>query len=54
MTTGPVEPAGNDERTLLVGWLEFHRDALARNCAGLSAAQLCLRSVPPSTSARMS
>jgi Protein of unknown function (DUF664) len=42
-------PAGADERSLLVGWLEFHRSTLARKCAGLSDEQLRARPVPPST-----
>lgn len=37
-----------DERTLLVGWLQFHRDALASKCAGLSPEELARRSVAPS------
>lgn len=36
------------ERDMLVGWLEYHRATLAMKCAGLSAEQLRLRSVPPS------
>ena len=45
----PVEaPALGDERAVLVGWLEFHRAALARKCAGLSDDQLRMRAVPPS------
>jgi hypothetical protein len=42
-------PADADERTLLVGWLEFHRQTLARKCAGLTAEQLRLCPVPPSS-----
>jgi hypothetical protein len=42
-------PADADERTLLVGWLEFHRATLARKCAGLTEAQLRTCAVPPST-----
>jgi hypothetical protein len=42
-------PAGADERTLLVGWLDFHRATLARKCAGLSDEQLRRCPVPPST-----
>jgi hypothetical protein len=42
-------PADGDERTLLVGWLEFHRATLARKCAGLSDVQLRSCAVPPST-----
>jgi hypothetical protein len=36
------------ERDLLLGWLVFHRDALARNCAALTPGQLVERSAPPS------
>jgi hypothetical protein len=44
------EPADDaDERTLLVGWLEFHRATLARKCAGLSDDLLRRCPVPPST-----
>jgi hypothetical protein len=42
-------PADADERTLLVGWLDFHRTTLARKCAGLSEEQLRRCPVPPST-----
>jgi hypothetical protein len=42
-------PAGADERTLLLGWLDFHRATLARKCAGLSDEQLRRCPVPPST-----
>jgi uncharacterized protein DUF664 len=44
------EPAVDaDERTVLVGWLEFHRATLARKCAGLSEELLRRCPVPPST-----
>jgi hypothetical protein len=42
------EPPEGDERAVLLGWLAFHRDALAAKCAGLGAAQLVARSAPPS------
>jgi hypothetical protein len=42
------QPPDGDERSILLGWLEFHRDALAAKCAGLDADQLVLRAVPPS------
>jgi hypothetical protein len=42
------EPPEGDERAILLGWLGFHRDALAAKCAGLDAAQLVARSAPPS------
>jgi len=42
------EPADGDERSVLLGWLAFHRNALEANCAGLDADQLVARSAPPS------
>jgi Protein of unknown function (DUF664) len=42
------EPANASERELLLGWLAFHRDALAAKCDGLSAEQLVITSAPPS------
>jgi hypothetical protein len=42
------EPPDGDERSVLLGWLAFHRDALAAKCAGLDAEQLVARSAPPS------
>jgi Protein of unknown function (DUF664) len=50
MTTLPrvPEPPDADERGVLLGWLAFHRNALEAKCAGLDAAQLATRSVPPS------
>ncbi len=42
------QPPDGDERSLLVGWLAFHRSALEAKCAGLDAAQLVARSAPPS------
>jgi hypothetical protein len=44
-----AEPPDGDERSVLLGWLAFHRDALRAKCAGLSAEQLASRSAPPST-----
>jgi uncharacterized damage-inducible protein DinB len=38
-----------DERTMLVAWLEFHRETLAVKCEGLTPEQLRERSVPPSS-----
>jgi uncharacterized damage-inducible protein DinB len=38
-----------DERTMLEGWLDFHRDTLLTKCAGLTGEQLCERASPPST-----
>jgi hypothetical protein len=42
-------PRVNAERAGLEAWLEFHRQTLIAKCAGLTAEQLALRSVPPST-----
>jgi hypothetical protein len=42
------EPPDGDERTVLLGWLAFHRNALEAKCAGLDADQLVARSAPPS------
>ena len=42
------EPADGDERSILLGWLAFHRNALEAKCAGLDADQLATRSAPPS------
>jgi hypothetical protein len=38
-----------DERTMLRQWLEYHRATLAMKCDGLSAEQLRMRAVEPST-----
>jgi hypothetical protein len=43
------EPADGDERDILLGWLDFHRDALRAKCAGLTEEQLTDRSAGPST-----
>jgi hypothetical protein len=46
---GRTEPGrAADERTMLCGWLEYHRETLAMKCAGLTPAQLATRSAPPS------
>ncbi|MFJ2113010.1 MULTISPECIES: DinB family protein [unclassified Streptomyces] len=37
-----------DERVMLEGWLEHHRETLAMKCAGLDEKQLKEASVPPS------
>ncbi|HUZ51373.1 MAG TPA: DinB family protein [Streptosporangiaceae bacterium] len=42
------EPGNASERELLLGWLAFHRDALAAKCDGLSAEQLVMMPAPPS------
>jgi uncharacterized damage-inducible protein DinB len=38
-----------DERGMLDGWLEFHRQTLLWKCAGLTGEQLKMRACPPST-----
>ncbi len=42
------EPYVADERAMLQGWLDWHRDTLLHKCAGLSAEQLKTASVEPS------
>ncbi|MFF1480416.1 DinB family protein [Streptomyces sp. NPDC058301] len=37
-----------DELSMLVGWLEYHRETLALKCAGLTDEQLRTASMPPS------
>jgi uncharacterized damage-inducible protein DinB len=41
-------PLAADERTMLLGWLDYHRSTLLMKCAGLTGEQLAARSVPPS------
>ncbi|MET7294594.1 DinB family protein [Streptomyces griseoloalbus] len=49
MTTERSEPANNaDERTMLEGWLDYHRRTLAWKCEGLTDDQLRTASVQPS------
>lgn len=49
MTTQRTEPAQNaDERTMLEGWLDYHRKTLEWKCEGLTDAQLRTAAVPPS------
>jgi len=43
------EPFTGDERAMLEGWLDLHRQTLVAKCAGLTAEQLKLRSVEPSS-----
>lgn len=45
----PDPPLIGDERTMLEGWLEYHRATLLVKCADLSDAQLKLRSAEPSS-----
>ncbi len=48
-TTQRREPALNaDERTMLEGWLDYHRRTLAWKCEGLTDEQLRTASVQPS------
>ncbi len=42
------QPADGDERSIALGWLAFHRDALAANAADLTDEQLAERCAPPS------
>jgi Protein of unknown function (DUF664) len=48
VTSRAAEPRAGGERELLLGWLAFHRDALAAKCAGLTDEQLVAAAVPPS------
>jgi uncharacterized damage-inducible protein DinB len=43
-----TEPYVGDERTMLDGWLDYHRQTLLLKCAGLTAEQLKTASVEPS------
>jgi uncharacterized damage-inducible protein DinB len=42
-------PFQGSERESLLAWLQYHRETLATKCDGLSAEQMCARSVLPST-----
>jgi uncharacterized damage-inducible protein DinB len=49
MTSERHEPATTaDERSMLEGWLEYHRQTLAWKCEGLTDAQLRTAAVEPS------
>ncbi|MEU1179129.1 DinB family protein [Streptomyces sp. NPDC005820] len=49
MTNQRTEPAQNaDERAMLEGWLDYHRQTLEWKCEGLTDAQLRTAAVPPS------
>ncbi|MGW2821330.1 DinB family protein [Streptomyces sp. NPDC001443] len=49
MTTERREPDQDaDERTMLEGWLDYHRQTLAVKCEGLTDEQLRTAAVPPS------
>ncbi len=41
------EPLVADERTMLDGWLDWHRATVLFKCAGLTGAQLAEQSTPP-------
>jgi uncharacterized damage-inducible protein DinB len=43
-----AEPTVGDERTLLEGWLDYHRQTLLTKATGLTAEQLKVASVEPS------
>jgi hypothetical protein len=53
MTASQVERSEpdkvSDERTMLDGWLDYHRSTLLQKCSGLTDDQLRRRSCPPST-----
>ena len=42
-------PLVADEAAMLIGWLDYHRAALAKKCADLTPEQLAERSAAPST-----
>jgi hypothetical protein len=42
------QPPDGDERSIITGWLAFHRDALAAKCHGLRDDQLVERAAEPS------
>ncbi|WP_327032484.1 DinB family protein [Micromonospora ureilytica] len=46
--TRTPEPYVGDERTMLDGWLDYHRQTLLLKCAGLTEEQLRTPSVEPS------
>lgn len=43
------QPVDGDERSVLLGWLAFYRNALEAKCHGLTPEQLAEQAVPPST-----
>ncbi|CKI06914.1 DinB family protein [Mycolicibacterium smegmatis] len=43
-----MPPLNGDERTTLVGWLDFYRATLAAKCEGLTDEQVRIASVEPS------
>jgi hypothetical protein len=42
------QPGDGDERSIILGWLAFHRDALEAKCQGLTDEQLVERAARPS------
>jgi hypothetical protein len=42
------QPPDGDERSISLGWLAFHRNALEAKCHGLDPRQLVERAAPPS------
>jgi uncharacterized damage-inducible protein DinB len=48
-TTRQPAPYAADERQMLEGWLDFHRQTLLKKCSGLTEEQLRQRAVPPSS-----
>jgi hypothetical protein len=42
------EPTDGPERSVLLGWLAFHRNALGRKCSGLTDAEFAMRPTVPS------
>ncbi|GLZ41148.1 DinB family protein [Actinokineospora sp. NBRC 105648] len=49
MTDRPTPPLNADERTTLVGWLDFYRATLVLKCQGLTDEQLRTPAAPPSS-----
>ena len=49
MTERAPEPAPGSEREILLGWLAFHRDALAANCDGVPPGDLVRTGLAGST-----
>ena len=47
-TTRVEQPEDGDERAIIMGWLQFHRDALRAKSDGLTPQQLVDRSADPS------
>lgn len=47
-TTRVAQPEDGDERSIILGWLAFHRDVLRAKCDGLTPEELVNRSADPS------